>query len=294
MTELNALLSERKILIADGAWGTEFAKLGLGIGEAPEKWNIEAPEKVEQVAAGYVGVGADVILTNTFGGSSFKLKKAGIAAEVGEINRLGAEISRKAAGDSVLVFGSMGPTGEFMAPLGLVSEDEMVAAYAEQVKGLAAGGADGILVETQTDLGEAKAALKAAKENCDLPVVVSMTFDKGARGYATMMGVTPAQAAVELQAAGADIVGSNCGGGIDQMIEVISLIAPATDLPIWAKSNAGLPELIDGQTVFRQTPEEMAGHVGDLVAAGARIIGGCCGTTPEHIKALVEAAAQLG
>ena len=144
-----------------------------------------------------------------------------------------------------------------------------------------------------TDLGEAKAALRAAKDNSDGPVVVSMTFDKGPKGYATMMGVRPEQAADELQEAGADIVGSNCGHGIENMIEVIALMAEATDLPLWAKPNAGMPQLVDGETVFTQTPEETAAHFAGLVEAGARIIGGCCGTTPEHIRALVEARDAL-
>ena len=138
-----------------------------------------------------------------------------------------------------------------------------------------------------TDLGEAKAALRAVKDNTELDAVVSMTFDKGARGYATMMGVTPEQAAEDLQAAGADIVGSNCGGGIEQIVDVITQMRPETDLPMWAKPNAGLPELVDGQTVFRESPEEMAARFAELVQAGANIIGGCCGTTPDHIKAFI-------
>lgn len=302
------LLELKRILIADGAWGTQLAAHGLPVGEAPEKWNLEHPEKVREVAEAYVNAdpdiiltntlggnrplltkagGADIILTNSFGGSGFKLKKAGLGELVAEVNRAAAEISRQAAGDRALVFGSVGPTGEFMAPLGTVSEEEMIACYAEQISALAQGGVDAVLLETFTDLGEAKAALKAAKESTDLDVVCSLTFDKGVRGYATMMGVTPDRAATELQEAGADIVGSNCGAGIVQMVEIIGLMAPATDLPVWAKPNAGLPELIDGKTVFRQSPKEMASHFRELVEAGASIIGGCCGTTPEHIAMLV-------
>jgi len=306
------LLDEKKILVADGAWGTELAKRGLGVGEAPEKWNLEHPEEVQAVAEAYVnaspdiiltntlggtrpkleragvtGGGSDIILTNTFGGSRFKLEKAGMGEVVAEVNRIGAELSRRAAGDQALVFASVGPTGEFMAPLGTVSEQEMVACFAEQIKALVEGGVDAILIETQTDLAEAKAALRAVRENTNLPAVTSMTFDQGPRGYATMMGVKPEQAAEELSEAGADIVGANCGGGIEQIIEVITLMRPATDLPMWAKPNAGLPELVDGQTIFRQTPEEMASQFAELVEAGASIIGGCCGTTPEHIALFV-------
>jgi len=305
-------LEEKGVLISDGAWGTELSKQGLGVGEAPEGWNLEHPELVLAVAeayvnadpdiiltntlggsrlklekAGVVAKGSDIILTNSFGGSRYKLQKTGLGDVMAQVNRTAAELSRQAAGDRVLVFASVGPTGEFMAPLGTITEEQMTACFAEQITALAEGGADAILVETQTDLGEAKAALKAARESTDLDVVVSMTFAKGPKGYATMMGVTPAQAAQELSEAGADIVGSNCGGGMEQIIDVITQMRPATNLPLWAKPNAGLPELIAGQTVFRETPEQMASHFGELVDAGASIIGGCCGTTPEHVAMFV-------
>jgi len=286
---IEELLAEKSVVIADGAWGTQLAERGLEPGEAPEAWVLTQPDAVRDVAAAYVASGAEIVLTNTFGGSRLKLAKAGLEDEAEEINRVATELSKDAAEGRALVFASIGPTGEFMQPLGLVTEDEMVAAFAEQVQAMSAGGTDGILVETMTDLGEAKAALRAAKEHFDGPVVVSMTFDKGLKGYATMMGVRPEQAAEELQAAGADIVGSNCGHGIENMVEVIELMAPATDLPMWAKPNAGMPKLVAGRTVFDETPEEMAAHFEALVAAGARIIGGCCGTTPDHIRALVDA-----
>ncbi|MFW6438340.1 MAG: homocysteine S-methyltransferase family protein, partial [Armatimonadota bacterium] len=289
MPSIEQLFDEKRVLIADGAWGTEFARHGLEPGEAPEGWVIHQPDAVRGVAQSYVDAGAEIILTNTFGGSRFKLAKCDLEDSVEEINRRAVELSQEAAGDAALVFASIGPTGEFMQPLGLVSEDEMIAVFAEQAEAMVAGGTDGILVETMTDLGEAKAALTAAKNAFDGPVVVSMTFDRGPKGYATMMGVTPERAAEELQAAGADIVGSNCGHGIENMIEVIGLMREATDLPLWAKPNAGMPQLVDGQTVFTQTPDETAAHFEALVEAGAHIIGGCCGTTPEHIRAMVEA-----
>jgi len=328
MKSWQELLAEKKILVADGAWGTELARRGLGVGEPPEKWNLERPDEVEAVAASYVAAGSDIILTNTFGGSRLKLEKSGLgdrtaevnrigaeiskraagadiiltntlggsrlkleksglAARTGEVNRTGAEISKRAAGDNALVFGSVGPTGEFMAPLGTVTEAEMVACFAEQIGALSEGGVDAILIETQSDLGEAKAALSAARESTDLSVAVSMTFEKGVKGYATIMGVTPVQAADELQAAGADIVGSNCGGGMEQIIAVISEMKPVADRPVWAKPNAGLPELVEGRTVFRETPEQMASHFAELAEAGADIIGGCCGTTPGHLALFV-------
>jgi len=287
------LLAEETVVIADGAWGTQLTERGLQPGEAPESWVLDHPDAVRDVAAAYVAAGAQIVLTDTFGGSRFKLAKVGLDDQVEEINRVATELSKDAAGDRALVVASIGPTGEFMRPLGLVTEDEMVDVFAEQVRAMAAGGADGILLETMTALGEIKAGIRAAKENFDGPVVASMTFDRGVKGYATMMGVRPEQAAEELQAAGADVVGSNCGHGIENMIEVIALMAPATDLPLWAKPNAGMPTLVDGRTVFDETPAEMAAHFAALVEAGARVIGGCCGTTPDHIRALVEARAQL-
>ncbi|MGD9496092.1 MAG: homocysteine S-methyltransferase family protein [Armatimonadota bacterium] len=287
------LLAEEKVVIADGAWGTQLAERGLQPGECPESWVLQQPDAVREVAAAYVAAGAQIVLTDTFGGSRLKLAKVGLGDRVEEINRVAAELSKDAAGEGALVFASVGPTGEFMAPLGLVREEEMVEIFAEQIRALVAGGADGILLETMTDLGEVKAGIRAAKENSDGPVVASMTFDRGAKGYATMMGVRPEQAAQELQAAGADIVGSNCGHGIENMVEVIALMAPGTDLPLWAKPNAGMPRLVNGRTVFDETPAEFAAHFGALVEAGARVIGGCCGTTPEHIRALVQARAAM-
>jgi 5-methyltetrahydrofolate--homocysteine methyltransferase len=280
-------LEKKKILIADGGWGTELQKRGLSPGEPPEAWNLSRLEDVLVVARSYVEAGADVILTNTFGGSPLKLAKVGLEGKVIEINRKGSALSKQAAGDQALVFASIGPSGEFIAPLGTISEADMVKGFGEQARALAEGGADGIVVETMMDLAEAKAALRAAKENTSLPVAVTMTFNKGPKGYATMMGIRPEKAAAELERVGADIVGANCGAGIDIMIELMGLMRSATTLPLWCKPNAGLPELVDGKTVYRETPEMMASKVNMLVQAGASIIGGCCGTTPAHIQAFV-------
>jgi 5-methyltetrahydrofolate--homocysteine methyltransferase len=280
-------LEKKKILIADGGWGTELQKRGLAPGDPPEAWNLSHQEEVGAVARSYVEAGADIILTNTFGGSPLKLAKVHLEDKLLEINRQGARISKQAAGDQALVFASIGPSGEFMAPLGTVSEMDMVQGFAEQAGALAAGGADGIVVETMMDLAEAKAALRAAKESTSLPVAVTLTFNKGPKGYATMMGLRPEHAAAELERAGADIVGANCGAGIDIMVELMGLMRSATTLPLWCKPNAGLPELVHGKTVYRETPEMMASKLKALVEAGARIVGGCCGTTPSHIRALL-------
>jgi 5-methyltetrahydrofolate--homocysteine methyltransferase len=277
-------LREKRLLIADGGWGTELVRKGLGPGEAPEAWNLERREDVQAVALSYALAGADIILTNTFGGTRMKLAKAGLESRTEALNRLGAEISREAAADRCLVFASIGPAGEFLKPLGELSEEEMLRDFSEQAKALAAGGAEGIVVETMTDLAEAKIALRAVKENTPLPAAVTLTFDKGKKGYATIMGVRPEQAALELEKGGADIVGANCGAGIDNMIELMREMRGATRLPLWCKPNAGLPELAGGKTVYRETPEMMASKLPALVEAGANIIGGCCGTTPAHIR----------
>ena len=287
MKSFHELLKERKLLIADGAWGTELAKRGMQPGDCPEKWNVDHPAEVRAVAASYVAAGSEIILTNTFGGNRFKLAKADADKRAFELNRLGAAISREAAAGKALVFASIGGTGEFMEPLGTITEQEMVECFAEQVKALVAGGADGFVVETMTDLGETLAAVRAARENSSLPVVASLTFDHGQAGYATMMGVRPEAAAAALEAAGADAVGSNCGAGIANMVEIARLFRSATELPLWIKPNAGLPELVGGKTVFRETPVQMASYLRALVDAGANIVGGCCGTTPDHIRALV-------
>jgi len=284
-------LREQKLLLSDGAWGTELAKkvpdlIGDGGWICPELLNVDEPGVVSEIASSYVEAGSDIILTNTFGGSPYKLEKYGIEDRLEELNEAGVNISREAAGDRVIVLGSIGPTGEFLAPLGVITVDEMTAAFARQVKAFVAGGADGVVIESMTDLGEITCALRAVKENTDFPVVCSMTFNRGLKGYATMMGVKPEDAARSLENAGADIIGSNCGWGIEEIIEVARIMRPVTALPLWFKPNAGMPELVDGKTVYHHTPEFMASHAVDLIEAGASIIGGCCGSTPEHIRSM--------
>jgi len=282
------MLDHWGILLADGAWGTEIGKRGLAVGECPERWNLEHPDQIKQIASSYLEAGAQIVLTNTFGANRLKLRRFGLADRVEEINRVGVELSREAVNGAALVFASIGPTGEFMKPLGTVTETEMIEAFAQQVRAFVAAGADGVVVETMMDLAEARCALRAVRDSSDLPAAVCMTFSRGPAGYATIMGITPQQAATELEKAGADLVGANCGTGIEDMIEVIRLMRPVITKPLWAKPNAGVPELVDGKTVFRQTPEEMANHLPALTEAGARVVGGCCGTTPEHIRTMAE------
>ncbi len=293
MNDLRKRLGEGRVLITDGATGTELSRRGLPPGVAPEAWNIERPDDVRAVAVAYVAAGADVILTNTFGGTRLKLEKSGLAARTADVNRLGARISKEAAGDRAFVFASVGPTGELLEPLGELTQERALEAFAEQVCALALGGVDGFCIESFSDLAEAKVALLAVRENSTLPVVVSLTFEKGppredsgqAR-YATMMGVTPEQAARELESAGADAVGANCGVGSAQAVEITRLMKSATELPLWIKPNAGLPTLVGGRTVFPETPEEFAANARKIVRAGARFVGGCCGSTPAHIRAV--------
>lgn len=279
----------------DGAWGTELSRRGLPPGTSPELWNLEQPERVAEVPRAYAAAGARIVLTNTFGGSRFKLEKNGLADKTAEVNRAGARISREAVPRDVLVCASVGPTGEFLEPLGDISPAAMEDMFAEQIAALIEGGADMLVVETMTDVEETLCAVRAAKRLAPaMPVVASMTFDKGARGYATMMGVTPAHAASQLAEHGADIIGTNCGHGVEQMIEIVRELRANTDKPLWARPNAGLPQLVNGVTVFPDAPDRMAAKIPALVEAGANFIGGCCGTTPEHIRCIVEVLGRLG
>jgi 5-methyltetrahydrofolate--homocysteine methyltransferase len=271
-------------VLTDGAWGTQLQQRGLPVGDCPDAWNLTHPDKVGEVARSYVEAGSGVILTNTLLANRFILARHGLGEKVAEINRVGVEISRRAAGTQAAVFASVGPSG-LMLMMGDVSEDDLKAAFAEQAQAIAAAGADGIVIETMSDVAEAALATAAAHAT-GLAVVACMTFDSGAKRDRTMMGVTPEQAAEQLAAAGADVIGSNCGHGIGDMVEVCRRLHAATNRPIWIKANAGLPEMVDGRTVYRQTPAEFAAYVPQLIEAGASFVGGCCGTTPEFITAV--------
>ena len=285
-------LGSGKLLISDGATGTRLQARGLEPGGCPEELNSTEPELIRRMAADYFNAGADMVLTNSFGGNKFMLKKYGFGDRVAEFNRLAAEHARIVTSPGHYVFGSVGPTGEFLAPLGEVSEEEMYDAFTAQITALEEGGADGIDIETMTALEEATLAIRAAKENTNLIVAATMTFDPGPRGFFTMMGVTPERAAKELQEAGADIVGANCGNGIDKMIEVARQLRAATDAFMLIHSNAGIPTIRKGQIVYPETPEYMAERFMVLADIGVNIIGGCCGTTPGHIQALSEAVEE--
>ena len=279
-------LSRGDILISDGATGTYLQDRGLEPGGCPEEFNASHPEIVRGMATAYFEAGSDMVLTNSFGGNRFMLKKYGYGDRLREFNRLASEHARSAAPPGGYVVGSVGPSGEFLEPLGEVTETEMFEAFVEQVTALEEGGADAVVVETMTALEEATLAIRAAKEHTGLTVMATMVFDKGPRGFFTMMGVTPARAATELSAAGADVVGSNCGNGIEGMVEVAKEMRQATDGYMLIHSNAGLPELRNGEVVYPEGPDWMAERFQALVEAGVNIVGGCCGTTPDHIRAL--------
>jgi len=280
---LEELLSHGPV-VTDGAWGTQLQSRGLPVGACPDAWNLSHPEAVEDVARAYVEAGSRIILTNTFGANRFILARHDLADRIAEINAAGVEISRRAAGIRAKVFASMGPSG-LMLMMGEVGADDLRAAFAEQARAMAGAGADGIVVETMTDPAEARLAVAAAKET-GLPVVACMTFDSGAKLDRTMMGTTPEQAAEQLLEAGADVIGSNCGQGVAGFVEICRRLHAASGRAVWVKANAGLPEMRDGKTRYAQTAEQFAGYVPQLLAAGAGFIGGCCGTSPEFIRAV--------
>lgn len=276
-----------KVTVADGAWGTELDKLGCPPGFCREEWNVTDPAKVQQVADAYVAAGAAIILTNTFGANRYVLERHDRGDKVRAFNKAGAEICRRAAGGKARVFGSMGPSGKIVM-MGEVDEDGLFEAFKEQAEALVEGGADALVIETMTELAEVTAAVRAAKST-GLLVVGSMTFDSGKHRTDTMMGVSPSKAVEALSEAGADIIGCNCGIGIENYIEVTRLFREATDKPIWVKANAGLPEIDGGNVVYRMKPETFAEGVKQLVEAGANIVGGCCGTSPAFIRAIAKA-----
>jgi len=275
-------------LVADGATGTNLQERGLERGQPSDKWVLDNPQQILQLHRDFVAAGADIILTASFGGTTICLKRIGLAARAAELNRRAVELAKQAAdGTEVLVAGSMGPTGQLLKPLGPLDENEATAAFAEQARVLSEAGVDLLVVETQFDLGEASAAVKGARSVSSLPLVVSFSYDRGTR---TMNGVKPAQMCTAMEALGVDVLGINCGRSLEDNLKALKELRQVSSLPIWFKPNAGLPRLDDEEKpVYDVTPEMMAAQVPEWLAAGARIVGGCCGTSPDHLRQIAQA-----
>ena len=277
-------LAERPVLLADGATGTNYQNMGIEPGVAPEEWVVDAPENVLELHRRFVEAGSDIVLTCSFGGTSLRLADERRAGRAVEVNRRAAELAREAVGDGVLVAGSLGPTGHLTEPLGPLTRDLAVATYAEQARALADGGVDLLVLETFFSLDEGLWALEGIQSAVDLPLVVSYSFDQGTR---TMMGLSPTQVVEAFAPLGIAAIGANCGKSLaDTDLIVEELVAAADGLPLWVKPNAGVPRMVRDSVVYDAGPADLAAHVAGYVARGARVVGGCCGSTPEHIAAI--------
>ncbi len=286
MTSFTTRLAAGTTIIFDGGMGTLLQARGLGAGETPEQFCLRCPQVVEQIHRDYFHAGAQVVTTNTFGGNRFKL---GPDIPCYDLNRLAASLARKAVGDKGFVAGSVGPTGHMVEPLGDVSFKELVHAFEEQIRGLVAGGVDLILGETHFDLAEARAVVVAARRVCDLPIGISMTFEDGV----SLTGTTPSIFRDSVENMGVDLIATNCSAGPEGLLAVAREILNGSRTPVLVEPNAGLPELVNGETVFRLEPDAFAAQTSAFIQAGVQCVGGCCGTTPDHIRALVAATESL-
>jgi 5-methyltetrahydrofolate--homocysteine methyltransferase len=276
-----------EVLVADGAMGTMLFAHGLGGGRCPEEYNLTHPEILETIARQYLEAGADIVQTNTFGGSPLKLAQYGLDAQTDTIVANGVKAVKQAVGGKAYVAASCGPSGKLLKPFGDCEPEAMKESFLRQMTAMINAGADLVCVETMTDLTEATLAVEAAREiSADIPIMATMTFDPTPRGFYTVMGVTIEAAAKELKAAGANIIGSNCGNGIQKMIAIAVEFKQRTALPVIIQSNAGVPELKEGKPFYPETPEFMGQKTTALIEAGVAVIGGCCGTTPDHIRAI--------
>ncbi len=293
MTTWSELLAQPGVILADGAMGTMLMANGLAFGNSPELWNVDEPQRVGEVHAAYLQAGARILLTNTFGGNRFRLQLHNLQERAAELNRAAARLAREAAGGTALVAGDIGPSGGILAPLGELEPEAAVAGFAEQAAALVEGGVDVIWLETMSSLEEMRAAIDGVRRaSAGIPIITTMTFDTRGR---TMMGVTPARAAQTLSGWGAVAVGGNCGNGPDEILEVVAKMratAPAATLV--AKANAGVPHLAAGRPVYGAGPDDMARYAIAAVEAGARVIGACCGSTPDHLRAMRDALAAKG
>jgi 5-methyltetrahydrofolate--homocysteine methyltransferase len=283
-------LDAGETLVFDGAMGTMLIENGLGTTDCPEEWNASHAQIVQDIHQSYFDAGCDIVETNSFGGSHLKLARYNLSDRTRELNRKAAENARAAAGAKGYVAGSMGPTGEFIEPYGILKYDDLLDTFKQQAAALEEGGADIICVETMADLNEARAGIEAAKTGTNCIVFASMTFNPDKKGYRTMMGVDPTSAAGSLAEYGADVIGANCGAGPEDIAKILEEMAKATSKPLFAKPNAGLPRLEGDKTIYPEGPKEMADKMAPLVDLGIRILGGCCGTTPEHLREIARIA----
>lgn len=288
MLNFKDYLLQERILIADGATGTQLLKVGLKAGVAPESWNLDNPEAIINLHRSYLDAGADIVLTNTFGGSRLRLERHQLQDKVYEINAAAARLARKAVGDHGFVFGDIGPSGSLLKPFGKVSYEDAVAAFKEQAEGLLASGLDAILIETMSDLNEAKAAVEGVRQvDKVVPILVTFSFDTHGR---TMMGLTPVKAAESIWPLGVTAIGANCGRTLSETLTAIEQMRSAIpEAVLMAKPNAGLPHASDGNIVYDVTPEVMAEYARRFAGQGVKVFGGCCGSTPEHIQAISQA-----
>jgi len=294
MEYLKSLLQTGKPILLDGAMGTMLFAAGLESGDCPEEWNVLHPDKVRAIHRAYIEAGSQIILTNTFGGSTVRLGGHGLGNRVVELNEAAARNARleaDAASETVLVAGSVGPSGQILEPLGTLSFEDAQTAFADQAKGLAAGGVDLFWIETMSDLEEVKAAIAGVRSISDLPLAATLSFDTHGR---TMMGVSPEMALKTLQEEDIQLIGANCGTGSDELIKAIQALAALQPrLPLIAKANAGIPELVGAEVVYNGSPEVMAEYAVKAWQEGARLIGGCCGSTPDHIRAMAKALSEI-
>ena len=277
-------LIKSNVFLSDGATGTFLQSRGLEPGGCPELMNVENEDAVTEMADRYFKSGSDFVLTNTFGGSPFMLKKYGHEEKVEEFNKKAAQIAKSVCPDGKYVFGSIGPTGEFIEPLGNVSVKEMEQGFERQINGLIDGGVDGIIFETQMAIEELVLGIKTAKKISSIPVIGGMVFDKGPRGFFTMMGISPEKAADEIYNAGGDVVATNCGNGSSIIVELAKELVESSKLPVMVQSNAGIPKIKNKKVIYDETPEYMKNNYQKLIDMGVSIIGGCCGTNFDHIK----------
>jgi 5-methyltetrahydrofolate--homocysteine methyltransferase len=290
MPSFAALLEERRPLLADGATGTNYQDMGIEAGVAPEEWVFDAPDRVQELHRRFADAGSDLVLTCTFGATTPRLADGPLAGRTAELNVRAAELARAAVGEDLLVAGSMGPTGQLVEPYGVLTREVCVEAYAEQARALADGGVDLLVLETFFALEEALWAIEGARSASDLPLVMSFSFDQGTH---TMMGLSPAEVVAAVEPLGVAALGANCGRSLaDTDAIVAEFLAAVPSVPLWVKPNAGVPRIVGDTVVYDADPEMLAEHVRSYAERGARIVGGCCGSTPAHIAAIARALAR--